>query len=275
MNNYNSISNLQIGKTYSNDEIKEIFKCSPQGGMRKSNTTKTLVIFSDHTKSIYDDIWYDDTLIYTGMGKKGDQVLKGNQNITLYESETNGIKVHLFETFVSTKHIYKGLVKLSGTPFIGEQEDVDGINRKVWLFPLKLINNIPIEKNLLEYNKTLKSKKARKMTQLELKDKIKNKTKPSTRTVISKTYVRDELVSQYAKNRANGICDLCGSNAPFNDSHGNPYLECHHIKWLSDGGEDSLYNTVALCPNCHKKMHICNLDEDIHKLLNKIKNYER
>ncbi len=80
------------------------------------------------------------------MRKKGDQVLKGNQNITLYESETNGIKVHLFETFVSTKHIYKGFVKLSGTPFIGEQEDVDGINRKVWLFPLKLINNIPIEK---------------------------------------------------------------------------------------------------------------------------------
>ncbi len=50
MNNYNSINNLQIGKTYSNDEIKEIFKCSTQGGMIKSNTTKTLVIFSDHTK---------------------------------------------------------------------------------------------------------------------------------------------------------------------------------------------------------------------------------
>jgi len=47
-----------------------------------------------------------------------------------------------------------------------------------------------------------------------------------------------------------------------------PYLEVHHIIWLSKGGDDDIDNTVALCPNCHKKMHILNLDKDIEYLSN-------
>ena len=53
--------------------------------------------------------------------------------------------------------------------------------------------------------------------------------------------------------------------------NGEPYLETHHIVWLSEGGEDSIENTVALCPNCHRKMHVVNLQEDIDKL-NRIAN---
>lgn len=30
------------------------------GGMRRSKTTGTLVILSDHTKGLYDDKWYGD-----------------------------------------------------------------------------------------------------------------------------------------------------------------------------------------------------------------------
>ncbi|MBS5788180.1 MAG: HNH endonuclease [Clostridioides difficile] len=47
-----------------------------------------------------------------------------------------------------------------------------------------------------------------------------------------------------------------------------PYLEVHNIIWLSNGGNDDIDNTVALCPNCHKKMHILNLDKDIEHLSN-------
>lgn len=80
-------------------------------------------------------------------------------------------------------------------------------------------------------------------------------------------YVRDKYVSEYAKIRAHGRCQLCGQPAPFKDSSGRPYLETHHIIWLADGGDDSIENTVALCPNCHRKMHTLNLDEDVDKLL--------
>ena len=38
------------------------------------------------------------------MEKKGDQVLVGNQNKTLYDSNNNGIEVHLFEVFKENCH---------------------------------------------------------------------------------------------------------------------------------------------------------------------------
>ena len=66
------------------------------------------------------------------------------------------------------------------------------------------------------------------------------------------------------------VCELCGQQAPFNDKNGNPYLECHHIIWLSKGGSDSIDNTVALCPNCHKKMHIIADEKDVKFLQEKI-----
>ena len=59
---------------------------------------------------------------------------------------------------------------------------------------------------------------------------------------------------------------LCGQNAPFLNAQGEPYLELHHIIWLSHGGSDSVDNVVALCPNCHRKMHIVNDAEDLAHL---------
>jgi hypothetical protein len=55
---------------------------------------------------------------------------------------------------------------------------------------------------------------------------------------------------------AKGICGDCKNNAPFLKKETNePYLEVHHIELLSKGGEDTLENTIALCPNCHRKRH--------------------
>ena len=36
--------------------------------------------------------------------------------------------------------------------------------------------------------------------------------------------------------------------------------------WLSKGGSDSVDNTVALCPNCHRKMHIVDDPGDVARL---------
>ncbi len=82
----------------------------------------------------------------------------------------------------------------------------------------------------------------------------------------SKQYYRSEAVVKETRRRANGICQLCKQTAPFNDKKGNPYLEVHHIDWLSKGGEDSTDNTVALCPNCHTRMHVLDNKDDVKKL---------
>lgn len=83
-----------------------------------------------------------------------------------------------------------------------------------------------------------------------------------------KQYERSKSVSEHTKQRANGYCELCRKRAPFLDKNGEPYLEIHHIKWLSDGGADSIQNTVALCPNCHRKMHNVPEEADIRYLKN-------
>lgn len=56
--------------------------------------------------------------------------------------------------------------------------------------------------------------------------------------------------------RAKGICSQCNSPAPFKRrADGLPYLEIHHKVPLAAGGEDTVENAVALCPNCHRKAH--------------------
>lgn len=89
---------------------------------------------------------------------------------------------------------------------------------------------------------------------------------PPVRETIVRRFDRSGKVEENAKSRANGICQLCGAPAPFCGRDGAPYLECHHIVWLSQGGGDTVENTVALCPNCHRKMHIVQDQADIDHL---------
>ena len=83
----------------------------------------------------------------------------------------------------------------------------------------------------------------------------------------SKTYKRATTIASLAKERANGYCELCGNKAPFISKNGEPFLEVHHIVPLAEGGSDTITNTVALCPNCHRRMHQLNDKNDVIKLL--------
>ena len=78
---------------------------------------------------------------------------------------------------------------------------------------------------------------------------------PQQYTTLSVDYKRDPAIAETAKIRAKGRCQLCGA-IPFLDKKYHPYLEVHHVVWLADGGPDILENVVALCPNCHRKMHV-------------------
>ena len=262
-----------IGSVVTNKELTKTFVVGNMGGMRRSKTTGTLVIISDHTKGLYDDKWYGDELHYTGMGKNGDQTLSGTQNRVLAESNKNGVEVHLFEVLEASKYIYQGVVHLCGAPYQEDQRDESGVVRKVWMFPLSTSGHTAAvtESEFASYTKTQENKaKSLSASELEEKANERSSIKAAHRSVISNAYVRDPYVAAYAKERAKGICQLCGKPAPFIDKDGKPYLESHHIKWLSEGGEDSVENTVALCPNCHRKMHIVNAPGDKAILFNKI-----
>ncbi len=92
---------------------------------------------------------------------------------------------------------------------------------------------------------------------------------PKTKQVTTTVYERNEYVSEFAKRKAKGFCQLCENFAPFNDSKSKPYLESHHVIWLSRGGDDSVENVIALCPNCHAKIHELDIESDVEKLKRK------
>lgn len=79
-------------------------------------------------------------------------------------------------------------------------------------------------------------------------------------------YYRSVYVREFARKVSNGICQLCDKAAPFTDKRGNPFLEVHHVKYLSQEGTDTIDNVVALCPNCHRKIHQLELEEDLKKI---------
>jgi 5-methylcytosine-specific restriction protein A len=79
--------------------------------------------------------------------------------------------------------------------------------------------------------------------------------RPESVTSSVTAYRRDPAVRAWVLRRANGVCECCDAPAPFADSSGAPYLEVHHVRQLADGGSDQISNTVALCPNCHRRLH--------------------
>lgn len=130
---------LEVGSIYRNDELVKIFKVSSQGGMRKSNTTNSLVLIANHRPSNpYEDKWDGDVLNYTGMGLRGAQSINHAQNKTLAESSTNGVTVYLFESYANNEYIYRGVVELAGKPFFIPEKDEDGAVRTVLKFPIKI-----------------------------------------------------------------------------------------------------------------------------------------
>lgn len=92
------------------------------------------------------------------------------------------------------------------------------------------------------------------------------------KAVTTTQYTRDPYIGELAKRLAAGKCELCRQPASFKDSKEKPYLETHHVVWLARGGSDSIDNTVALCPNCHRKMHIVDDPNDVKRLLRVAKN---
>jgi len=100
-------------------------------------------------------------------------------------------------------------------------------------------------------------KKVKRISYSRLRE-IASKTQgaPQKIEVKNNYFVRNPYVAELAKRLANGICQDCRKPAPFiNKFTGEPYLEVHHEIPLSEGGEDTIDNVIALCPNCHRKRH--------------------
>ncbi len=269
----NQINDLEIGTKLTNDQMMKVFHVGQSGGIRKSKTTKSICIIIRHHESLYEDRWDGDILFYTGQGKIGDQKLE-KFNLGLYNAKKDGFKIYLLEGYQDNEYYYMGEMELIEDLSFENQLDGNGNWREVIIFPLKKresSDRVILEQKVFERYSLQKRKKAKEIDEeklIEMLKKVKPK-KPTQRRVITINYDRDEKVKRFALLKAKGLCQLCNKPAPFLNKNENPYLEVHHIKWLSKGGFDNISNVVALCPNCHRKMHILNQKKDVKKLLEK------
>ena len=95
------------------------------------------------------------------------------------------------------------------------------------------------------------------LSESALRDRLASAAKtPEKIQIISMGYRRNADVIVAVLRRADGVCERCGRQAPFlRRKDDSPYLEVHHWTPLSQGGEDSIENAAALCPNCHREVH--------------------
>ena len=100
-----------------------------------------------------------------------------------------------------------------------------------------------------------RSQALRKLNTKTSKSKPQGQINPESKTSSSNQYYRDPAVRAWVLELSNGNCEACGEAAPFHSADGSAFLETHHMKRLADDGPDVVENAVAICPNCHRRLH--------------------
>ena len=264
---------LEPGDGIDNDTLMAIFRCSLHGVMRPSPQTNSLVVISDHTKAIFDDTWVNNFFQYTGTGLTGKQALSSRPNKALTDTKTNGTSLYLFEVFEEGKYVFDGEAELADRPFLSRQSDSEKNLRDVYVFPLRLKGRKrpPVPKNELKKRSIPETREPARKRALSTDEPglpIPDANMDGGRPGFVSPADEARIVSEHAHRRANGICQLCNQPAPFFTADGKPWLETHHIEKIAPGGKHGIENTVALCPNCHRKMHVLNLPGDVVALKN-------
>jgi 5-methylcytosine-specific restriction protein A len=219
----------------------------------------------------YDDEFLDDgRFLYTGEGRDGDMTMDAG-NEAIRSQQENGDKLHVFE-------IKKGAWQVT---YVGEYEysdhhwtrlpDRNGMMRDAIRFDLVPAGGLKVDvgtESLDDISVEGLYEQARESVE----------SGPTTRVGSESrtTYPRSEIVKRYALRVADGVCQGCGEDAPFVDEDGEPFLEVHHLHRRSDGGADHPNNVIALCANCHRRVHYGRDGEEFNEeLINKVAGKDR
>lgn len=215
----------------------------------------------------------DGTWNYVGQGSKGDQdpqifsnALLTNQqrSVLLFSTKEPNSKEAKERGNHKKRYRFEGIFEVLSWDLVKVREGQRAGDQLVeyHLIPSNNIFNdfeieasIPIEKGL-----TLEDL-AKKIINTKKKDDCKKKL------TVKEYKERSRYVKAYAILRADGVCELCKTPAPFISENGIPFLEVHHIFRLADDGPDLPENVAALCPNCHRESHFGKNKEIIKNLL--------
>ncbi|MFC6719996.1 HNH endonuclease [Halovenus amylolytica] len=198
----------------------------------------------------YDDELTDSGIFYyTGEGRDGDMTMDG-RNAAIRNHKQNRDELHVFESEDGAWQV----------TYVGEYEyrdhhhprlpDRNDKMRDAIRFELVPVGGLEMDVGTRDLDE-ISTEELREKAE----DSVTGGSKTTTESTSRTTYPRSEVVKQYALRVADGVCQGCGDDAPFLDEDGDPFLEVHHLHRRSDGGADHPNNVIALCPNCHRRVH--------------------
>lgn len=204
-----------------------------------------------------DEFLDDGTLRYTGQGVEGDMDWRF-VNRAIRDHGEMGKEVHVFEkTDESYMVRYRGEYEYESHDWV-PLKDENGDFRDAILFEL-----VPVGGRTVNVNGDIETKPIEELYtdarvaapqstsdgQFGSGGSMRSSGRSGT------PYNRSEVVKEFARRSAEGVCQGCEEAAPFESKNGRPFLEVHHLKMLGDEGADHPDNVIALCPNCHRRVH--------------------
>ncbi len=244
---------FEDGRLYSRWFLHDVFKGERYKGISTPSDHPLIFIITGESGSDYgyeDEFEEDGTFWYTGEGTTGDMTMdEGNKAIR--DHGKNEEPIHLFED-TDMPWLIQYVGEFSYIEY--EQKPIDdenGNSRTGFRFRLQPVD----ESNITLTDELSGSLSDEAVFQRAEKKASSGPIEPSLRTNSRQRYPGSEEVRRYALRVADGVCQGCGNDAPFTDSNGEPYLEVHHIEPRSSGGADTPENVIAICANCHRRVH--------------------
>lgn len=242
---------FERGKPYNRRaDIHARYGGQQQGGIitPKNHPLVIAVTGDEGAQHGYGDRWRPDGVFeYFGEGQVGDmQLAKGNKAIANHVA--NGRSLLLFRKLRNGRLQFEGEWICEGYHF-EPGSDRTGATRQSLVFELRPLEAVEEAVEALPFTV------AEGLDALRAKAFAAAQNSATTATSTRSIYRRSADVRNYILARASGRCEGCGTNAPFLRPDGSPYLEPHHIRRVSDGGPDDPRFVIALCPNCHRRVH--------------------
>lgn len=249
-----------VGQEYVRREIHSQYKGSSQSGISPCRDHPMIFLFTGASGEQYgyEDRWHDGVFWYTGEGRIGDmQLTRGNLAITraaarrrallLFEQKSRGRARFVGEAHYITHRFEAG-------------KDQNGHARRVIVFELTVQSPSPSDgcgAPDLREEALPRSGASQHVSLAELRRQALAIVPPnaSVEAQLKNVYYRNRKVREYVLRRAAGVCENCGTPAPFKALSGDLYLEPHHVTRRADDGPDHPRWVAAICPNCHREIH--------------------
>ncbi|WP_109312200.1 HNH endonuclease signature motif containing protein [Ruegeria sp. AU67] len=257
------------------EDIHALFGGQMQGGISTPKDHPYVFIFTGKSgeQHGYLDGWRDEgVFLYTGEGQTGDmEFLRGNAAIR--DHDKLGKELLLFEALGKSKPVrFLGRFACQSWDILRGADTNNKLRDCIQFHLIKLESDV--EPILEVGNAPPASSEIERLREKAIAAAVPSQAK-QWKNARSAYRARSKAVRDYILARAGGFCELTGKPAPFRTKSGEPYLEVHHTRRLSDDGPDDPRYVAAICPSIHREIHYGQNGKELNRqLVEKLKTTE-